>query len=179
MKLNRYPKCKLTGIAWLPEVPEGWECCRIKQVLIANDGGVWGSDPLDERDTIVLRSTEQDVDGTLKVVSPARRHLSESEICKALLKEGDLIITKSSGSEEHIGKTSLIDKATADLQCCYSNFLQRLRVNGEASSHLSLTKSDRRSKTRTSPLLLTRRIRVRTERWRPVWRRASRAMRSS
>ena len=147
----RYAKYKPTNIPWLPEVPEGWECCRIKQVLIANDGGVWGSDPLDERDTIVLRSTEQDVDGTLKVVSPARRHLSESEICKALLKEGDLIITKSSGSEEHIGKTSLIDKATADLQCCYSNFLQRLRVNGEASSHLSLTKSDRRLEPKTSP----------------------------
>lgn len=25
MKLNRYPKYKPTGIAWLPEVPEGWE----------------------------------------------------------------------------------------------------------------------------------------------------------
>ena len=25
MKLNRYPKYKPTGIAWLPELPEGWE----------------------------------------------------------------------------------------------------------------------------------------------------------
>ena len=34
MKLNRYPKYKPTGIAWLPEVPEGWEVRRGKYLLI-------------------------------------------------------------------------------------------------------------------------------------------------
>ena len=29
MKLNRYPKYKPTDIAWLPEVPEGWEVKRL------------------------------------------------------------------------------------------------------------------------------------------------------
>ena len=29
MKLNRYPKYKPTGIAWLPEVPEGWEVAMV------------------------------------------------------------------------------------------------------------------------------------------------------
>ena len=33
MKLNRYPKYKPTGIAWLPELPEGWEVVRLKNVL--------------------------------------------------------------------------------------------------------------------------------------------------
>ncbi len=31
MKLNRYPKYKPTGIAWLPEVPEGWEVKKVRQ----------------------------------------------------------------------------------------------------------------------------------------------------
>ncbi len=31
MKLNRYPKYKPTGIAWLPEVPEGWEVRKVRQ----------------------------------------------------------------------------------------------------------------------------------------------------
>ena len=31
MKLNRYPKYKPTGIAWLPEVPEGWEAKKVRQ----------------------------------------------------------------------------------------------------------------------------------------------------
>lgn len=29
MKLNRYPKYKPTGIAWLPELPEGWEVAMV------------------------------------------------------------------------------------------------------------------------------------------------------
>ena len=29
MKLNRYPKYKPTSIAWLPELPEGWEVVRL------------------------------------------------------------------------------------------------------------------------------------------------------
>ena len=32
MKLNRYPKYKPTGIAWLPEVPEGWEVRKVRQL---------------------------------------------------------------------------------------------------------------------------------------------------
>ena len=32
MKLNRYPNYKPTGIAWLPEVPEGWEVRKVRQL---------------------------------------------------------------------------------------------------------------------------------------------------
>ena len=34
MKLNRYPKYKPTGIAWLPELPEGWELLRFKALFV-------------------------------------------------------------------------------------------------------------------------------------------------
>ena len=37
MKLNRYPKYKPTGIAWLPEVPEGWEVKRVATLLKIKD----------------------------------------------------------------------------------------------------------------------------------------------
>ena len=33
MNLNRYPKYKPTGIAWLPELPEGWEVRKVRQLL--------------------------------------------------------------------------------------------------------------------------------------------------
>ncbi len=118
-------------MATFSSLPKGWEVRRLKSELLANDGGVWGDDPRgNKRDTIVLRSTEQNVDGTLSVLEPAIRNLSEFERSKAWLQEGDLIVTKSSGSQEHIGKTSIIDKTIADKGCCYSNFLQRLRVKG-------------------------------------------------
>ena len=37
MKLNRYPKYKPTGIAWLPELPEGWEVYRVATLLKIKD----------------------------------------------------------------------------------------------------------------------------------------------
>ena len=37
MKLNRYPNYKPTGIAWLPELPEGWEVVRNKRFLRLTD----------------------------------------------------------------------------------------------------------------------------------------------
>jgi len=39
MKLNRYPKYKPTGIAWLPEVPEGWEVIKVGYCFDENGSG--------------------------------------------------------------------------------------------------------------------------------------------
>jgi type I restriction enzyme S subunit len=90
---------------------------------------VWGDDPDGVNDTIVLRSTEQNVDGTWSIDAPALRKLTDSEISGSLLKAGDLLLTKSSGSELHIGKASLVNAEVAGLRACYSNFMQRLRVD--------------------------------------------------
>jgi type I restriction enzyme S subunit len=38
-----------------------------------------------------------------------------------------LLVTKSSGSQLHLGKTAIVTKQIEDLGCCFSNFMQRLR----------------------------------------------------
>lgn len=128
MSLLRYPKYKDSGAAWLGEVPEHWTVKRFKWLIERNDGGVWGEEPDGEGDTIVLRSTEQTVDGRWKLDEPASRKLTESEKLSAILSVGDLLVTKSSGSSLHIGKTTLVDEQIASLTCCYSNFMQRIRL---------------------------------------------------
>ena len=127
MKLLPYPKYKSSGIEWLGDVPEHWEVKRLRHVLSRNDGGVWGEED-DPEGTIVLRSTEQTVDGRWQISDPAKRNLTPKEKSVALLKVGDLVVTKSSGSALHIGKTSLVSKEVSEMQPCYSNFMQRLRV---------------------------------------------------
>jgi type I restriction enzyme S subunit len=127
MKFPPYPKYKPSGVAWLGDVPEHWEVKRLRHVLSRNDGGVWGEED-DPEGTVVLRSTEQTVDGGWQIADPARRNLTPKEKAQALLKAGDLVVTKSSGSALHIGKTSLVSKEVEALQPCYSNFMQRLRV---------------------------------------------------
>ena len=129
MIMRAYPHYRDSGVEWLGEVPEHWELRPLKSVLAKNDGGVWGDDP-DNDDfsgTIVLRSTEQTVDGSWSISDPARRQLSLREKTSALLAAGDLVVTKSSGSEFHIGKASLVTERVAQLNACFSNFMQRLR----------------------------------------------------
>ena len=123
-----YPAYKDTGVEWLGEVREGWEVSPFKRHIERNDGGVWGNDPSGTNDTVVIRSTEQTVDGQWIIHQPAIRQLSISEKQSALLEKDDLVVTKSSGSSLHIGKTTLVNKEIANLECCYSNFMQRLRM---------------------------------------------------
>ena len=129
-RFRRYPAYKDSGIKWLGEIPAHWEVKPVKSALIRNDTGVWGKD-FDDDGTIVLRSTEQTMQGKWRIEEPARRRLSAREATYAKLCVGDLLVTKSSGSAHHIGKTSVVDEPIAVLNCCYSNFMQRLRVSAK------------------------------------------------
>ncbi len=126
-RFDPYPEYKDSGVEWLDEIPAHWNVARLKQVLSHNDGGVWGNEG-DDNGTIVLRSTEQTVDGAWAIENPAVRELTRHEYTASRLIEGDLVITKSSGSARHIGKASLVSEEIESLDCCHSNFMQRLRV---------------------------------------------------
>lgn len=119
---------KDSRVAWIGEIPVEWDFIRCKSILIANDGGVWGNDPVgDAKDKIVIRSTEQTIDGKWCIIDPAIRDLSGIDYSKARILEDDLLITKSSGSDLHIGKTTIADTYFAEHECYFSNFLQRIR----------------------------------------------------
>jgi len=132
--MKKYDKYKDSGIEWIGEIPEHWDFNKLRYYISANDGGVWGND---NGNVYVLRSTEINVDGSWNFENePAKRELTDREYKKALLFEGDLLITKSSGSELHIGKTALVNKKIEEMKCCYSNFMQRIRLNNEQNSSL-------------------------------------------
>ena len=109
-------------------VPQHWEVSRLGSRLTRNDSGVWGNN-FSDSGTVVLRSTEQTVSGDWQINSPAKIILPPEDVASALLKAGDLVVTKSSGSQAHIGKTSLVTDEIAGMGCCFSNFMQRLRLN--------------------------------------------------
>lgn len=133
-KWKPYPEYKNSERGFGDRIPKNWEETPLKFSLERNDGGVWGEDPDGIADTIVLRSTEQTYDGKWKIEKPAMRKLTREDITSALLQEGDLLITKSSGSSLHIGKTTIVDSRIAELNCCYSNFMQRLRPSASLYS---------------------------------------------
>jgi len=134
--IKPYPAYKDSGVPWLGDVPEHWDVGRLRSALVRNDSGCWGSD-FSASGSLVLRSNEQTVDGTWQIVAPARRLLSHKEQSESRLVEGDLVITKSSGSSKHIGKTSLVTPEIAAMECCFSNFMQRIRLDATVEPKLA------------------------------------------
>lgn len=137
MSYPQYSNYKESGVQWLGKVPSHWSVEPFKRQIDRNDGGVWGEDPDGIDDTVVLRSTEQTANGQWKIDDPATRKLSRSDINGSLLVAGDLLLTKSSGSSLHIGKTTLVTEEIAAMRCCYSNFMQRIRTKSTFLSTLA------------------------------------------
>ncbi|MBO1022840.1 restriction endonuclease subunit S [Methylobacterium sp. SD274] len=129
MSFPAYSSYKDSGTLTLGLLPTRWAVGALKWHLARNDGGVWGNDPSGNGDTLVLRSTEQTQGGLWKLDDPAFRSLTDQEKQSSTLRVGDLLITKSSGSSLHIGKTTLADNIIDSMKCCYSNFMQRLQVD--------------------------------------------------
>lgn len=126
--MERYDSYKDSGVEWIGKIPSHWNFGDMRYQLSNNDGGVWGKDiEGDNEGTIVIRSTEITIDGKWDLSDPMRRLLSNSEIEKTLLFEGDIVLTKSSGSPDHIGKSVIVNTKVENLKCCYSNFVQRIR----------------------------------------------------
>lgn len=126
--MGKYQSYKPSGVEWIGEIPENWSSGKMKYVLSNNDGGVWGEDLEDEEEgTLVVRSTEITIDGNWDLSQILKRKLTKNEVSKCKLFEGDIVITKSSGSPQHIGKSVIVSKEIEDLNCCYSNFVQRIR----------------------------------------------------
>ncbi|TEU21933.1 MAG: restriction endonuclease subunit S, partial [Anaerolineales bacterium] len=128
MKWLPYSEYEESGVPWLGRIPDSWYVAPLKRGLARNDGGVWGED-FDDEGTIVLRSTEIALDGSWQIEEPARRQLTAKERKDGRLEVGDLLVTKSSGSALHLGKTAVVTEDVAAMNCCFSNFTQRLRVN--------------------------------------------------
>lgn len=128
--MERYESYKDSGAEWIGEIPSHWKASRLRNCLSKNQGGLWGNDPVEGNATVVLRSTDQTLDGEWAISDSATRDLSgESNVESKFLKEGDLLVAKSSGSEKHIGKTTIVNRAIEEMHCSYSNFMQRLRTN--------------------------------------------------
>ena len=128
---------KDSGVEWIGKIPKDWELKYLKYIIKNNDGGTWGEEQkYNNNDIIVIRSTEVDENGKWRIDNPAIRNINEKEKQRCILLEGDLLITKSSGSEKHIGKTAIVTSEIENMKCVFSNFMQRIRVKSVNSSKL-------------------------------------------
>jgi type I restriction enzyme, S subunit len=102
-----------------------WQTKKLGDLLELCDAGTWGDE--DSSGLPLLRSTNMQ-NGNLVLDDLKTIALSQDKIDQYTLLEGDILMTKSSGSVDHIGKSLFI---TSEMSGNYgfSNFTQRLRPN--------------------------------------------------
>ena len=102
-----------------------WLTKKLGEVLELCDSGTWGDESPEGMP--ILRSTNMQ-NGELILDDVKYIDVPKDKIDRFTLRRGDILITKSSGSVDHIGKSLFITK-DMDGKYGFSNFTQRLRVN--------------------------------------------------
>lgn len=110
----------------LGPLPEEWRVSRLEGLVVRNDSGAWGEESVDGDCVEVLRSTNMQ-GGRWVFEDVAVRKLTARDRQRCTLVVGDVLVTKSSGSRDHIGKCAYVDPDVGRREACFSNFMQRLR----------------------------------------------------
>lgn len=98
----------------------------LEKVLQSHRGGVWGSETLYGTGYPVLRSTN--MRGTkADVTNAAWCDISTAQAQDCELQTGDILVTKSSGSDDLVGKAALFVQPDNSQTYLFSNFTLRLR----------------------------------------------------
>ena len=137
--MSRYETYKPSGIDWIGEVPEHWEVKRLKNIILNDIGGLWGDEPADdENDIIVLRVVDFDRLKSRIIDNPefTYRNIKPSQLYGRILKQGDILLEKSGGGEQQpVGKAVLFDK---DFKAVTSNFINKIETLPSVNNHFAL-----------------------------------------
>lgn len=98
------------------------------------DSGTWGDEGRPGEGSPVLRSSDI-ADNTLTFHDAAWRSIPENDRERRKLATGDIIITKSSGSPEHIGKCAIFTQPDDGRDYYFSNFMLRIRAKQGKADH--------------------------------------------
>ena len=122
--MKRYPKYKDSGVEWIGEIPENWECIRLGMLGTFSSSGIDKktsdgevqvrmvnyTDLVRSRNYFPIQTGDKDY---MNVTTP------ESRLNEHRLKKGDMVFIPSSETEEDLGYSSLIDFDEDDIVYSY------------------------------------------------------------
>ena len=109
-------------------VPASWEVVRLGEVVELAQPGAWGQAPTYDKPGVrVLRAADLTRDGRVSLDNAAWRRLSERDLERRLMRDGDIMLERSGGGPgTPVGRVALIE-GLGQIYC--NNFCQQLRVD--------------------------------------------------
>ncbi|CCF11166.1 restriction endonuclease subunit S [Pantoea ananatis] len=133
-KYKAYPEYKDSGVEWLGKVPLNWQIHSLKRAVDGCTNGVWGEEPDDKHDLIVLRVADFDRQSfKISDLKLTTRSILPKDRGSRLLKQGDLLIEKSGGGDKTlVGCVVLFDKK---YEAVTSNFVAKMTPRDSYDGH--------------------------------------------
>ncbi|EIY8173254.1 restriction endonuclease subunit S [Vibrio parahaemolyticus] len=124
-KYQAYPEYRGSEIEWIGHIPSHWKVLSLKRTVDGCTNGIWGSEPDDTNDIVVLRVADFDRNNLgIREDKLTYRAILPNERNNRLLKKGDLLIEKSGGGDKTlVGCVVLFDK---DFPAVTSNFVAKM-----------------------------------------------------
>jgi type I restriction enzyme S subunit len=133
------------GLSELGPLPDEWRVVRLKEITAKCFCGVWGDDAgelkeeeLKEDERVLAKVIRvSDINSDLRIVYykvPARA-VKTKWLQKYLLRRGDIVVVKSSGSKSRVisGRSAIFEPPNDGETFIPSNFTLALRINSEIS----------------------------------------------
>lgn len=132
---KKYDAYKDSGVEWLGKIPSNWDIFSLKRSIDGCFNGLWGSDPKENNDDIVVLRVA-DFDRNKLVIDNSKltlRNIKKSEIGNRLLKKGDLLIEKSGGGDKTlVGCVVLFNE---NYKALTSNFVAKMTPKSNVNSY--------------------------------------------
>jgi len=109
------------------------QSAKLKDIVSLADSGTWGKDGSPSEGFPVLRSSNIQ-NFQLDLAKVAWRKLPQKDIDRKRLRNGDIIVTTSSGSPDLIGKCCLFQQPSDGHPYYFSNFTLRLRFQTDLAA---------------------------------------------
>jgi len=110
------------------EWPKEWGVARLEELVVLHDDGIWGPEAQADHGFLILRSTNMR-GGKLSFEDVAYRDVPPKRALKYVLADGDILVTKSSGSPHLVGMPVLFRTPNDGKEYLFSNFTHRIRVD--------------------------------------------------
>lgn len=133
--MKMYPRRKESFAPWLGEIPDHWEECLIKRLIISRYGGAWGTDAKsNSMDRYCMRVADFDFNTLRFNKKPTSeltiRNYTEDQINKLILSSGDILVEKSGGGDKApVGRAVLFD---LQISALFANFMDLIKVDSSS-----------------------------------------------
>lgn len=121
--MKKYDSYKDSGIEWIGEIPEGWECTRLRFLVkkALQYGASESGDSEHEEYPRYIRITDITDDGKLK--DEGAKYLDPILAAPYILEKGDLLFARSGAT---VGKTYLFNE---EFSACFAGYLIKASCN--------------------------------------------------